>query len=545
MRVQGSLPLGSRRGQNMLGLALIAFFLILEVLSVQRVSLTADEPQHYRYGMNILNLDSTRFDDSKMPFSALNALPKKVASWLPPGRARDFLSDFFMARFMTMMFSALSACVVFLWGRELYGDVAGLVALVLYVFDPNLIAHSQLVTTDVYAAGTLLLACYGIWKFANTRRWRDGIGGAFALGLSQIAKYTSIALVPLLLLALVLHDLPALLVAYRQRGLAIAARYIGRWLSYILLGGAIVALVINIGFVWNRPFLPLRQYAFRTPLFKNLQNMEIMRDLPVPFPYPFLEGLDRVMFNEQNGKSFGNIYLLGQIRSGRGFAGYYFVASALKVPIATQLIILLALITCFVDRQRRQRLLQNEVFLLLPVTFYSLYFNFFYNAQIGFRFYIVIFPLLYVLAGGLFANWAGFSAKQKWTGMALMAYLMISVLSYYPHYLAYFNELVWDRKYAYKYLADSNLDWGQGRYYLEEYLSAHPEAVYAPAGVMSGQLVVSASDLVGATTWENPDQYKWLRDNFQPTRAIAYQYLVFDISPQDLQRLCSQTSYCR
>ncbi len=37
----------------------------------------------------------------------------------------------------------------------------------------------------------------------------------------------------------------------------------------------------------------------------------------------------------------------------------------------------------------------------------------------------------------------------------------------------------------------------------------------------------------------------WLRDHFQPTRAIAYQYLVFDVSPQDLQRLCSQTSYCR
>jgi len=221
--------------QSRLGLALIAFFVVLDVLSVQKVSLTADEPLHYRYGMNILNLDSTRFDDSKMPFSALNALPKKVAALLPPSGLRDFLGDFFMARFMTMMFSALTAYVVFRWGRALYGGVAGLAALVLYVFDPNLIAHSQLVTTDVYAAGTLLFACYGIWKFANTRRWRDGLLGAFALGLSQIAKYTSMALIPLLLLALVLHDLPALRLAPRRRGAAVATRYMGRWLFYILL----------------------------------------------------------------------------------------------------------------------------------------------------------------------------------------------------------------------------------------------------------------------------------------------------------------------
>jgi hypothetical protein len=54
---------------------LLAVLFALEVASMQRLTVTYDEWAHLRYGQNILNLDSTRFDDSKMPFSALNALP--------------------------------------------------------------------------------------------------------------------------------------------------------------------------------------------------------------------------------------------------------------------------------------------------------------------------------------------------------------------------------------------------------------------------------------------------------------------------------------
>ena len=57
---------------------LLAIFFVLNISSVQNKSLTYDEPKHYRYGENILNLNSNRFDDSKMPVSAFNALPKKT-----------------------------------------------------------------------------------------------------------------------------------------------------------------------------------------------------------------------------------------------------------------------------------------------------------------------------------------------------------------------------------------------------------------------------------------------------------------------------------
>ena len=530
--------------QNLIALALIAFFIVFGMLSVQRVSLTADEALHYRYGMQILNLNSKRFDDSKMPVTALNALPKKIASYLPNGAINNFLSEFFTARLMTILFSALVAYVVFHWAHELYGFYAGLAALVLYIFDPNIIANSQLVTTDIYVTGTILFATYGIWKFANTRRVRDGLLSAFTLGLSEIAKYTSIVLLPLFALALVLHDLPAQISAYKEKGLRAIGKYVGQLVLYIAAGCFAIFVIVNVAFLFNRTFVPLNQYVFQSKTFKLLQNIKFVQNIRVPFPYPYLQGLDRTINNEQTGKSFGNIYLLGQIRSGHGFAGYYFIASALKVPIATLLVIITTIIVYAVSKKRRKTFLQNEVFLFVPVLFYTIYFNFFYDAQIGFRYYMVVFPLLYVFAGSLFSNWPEFSGKQKAAAFALAVYLIASVLSYYPFYLSYFNEFVWDRKYAYKYLADSNLDWGQGQYYLADYLFAHPNAIYAPGGVTSGRIVIGASDLTGVTTWDNPDKYKWLRDNFQPADVIAYEYLVFDITPQQLQQLCSTTSYC-
>src|SRR5207247_11329256 len=57
----------------------------LDVLTVRHDTLTEDEPVHYRYGVNVLDGDSTRFDDSKMPATALNALPARVGTRLRPG----------------------------------------------------------------------------------------------------------------------------------------------------------------------------------------------------------------------------------------------------------------------------------------------------------------------------------------------------------------------------------------------------------------------------------------------------------------------------
>ena len=78
-----------------------------------------------------------------------------------------------------------------------------------------------------------------------------------------------------------------------------------------------------------------------------------------------------------------------------------------------------------------------------------------------------------------------------------MLYLVASVLSYYPHFIPYFNELVWDRSKAYRILADSNLGWSQNHWYLRRYLRRHPEALFEPPGLQAGTIVLSVNKYVG------------------------------------------------
>jgi hypothetical protein len=528
---------------------LIFVFLITCFLSVRGLSLTADEAKHYRYGENILVGNSNRFDDSKMPVSAWNALPARLAGFLPDGALKTWLQKFIVARMMTALFSALVAFVVFTWGRKLYGAAAGLAALALYVFDPNIIAHSQLVTTDIYAAGTILFAVYALWKFAHERTWGNGLLCALLLGLSLIAKYTSIVLLPLFVLALVIYDWPQGNPSPQGRGAGVREsqaaiwKYVGRLVGYFVVAGLVSLLVINLGFLFNRSFTKFGDYQFRSDLLQRVQkDVPALAKLSVPVPYPYLEGLDWVYMREQTGFGYGRVYFLGQLSENKGFPGYYFVAFLLKEPIATQIIIISALIA-YLLHKKYARFWQNELFPFIPAAFFVLYFNFFYNTQIGIRFYLVIFPLLYIFAGSFFEGWQKFTFQQKTASFALLGYLLISTFSYYPHFLTYFNEIVWDRKTAYKYLADSNIDWEQGKLYLREYLAEHPQTDYAPSSIKPGTIVVSVNDLVGVTA--APAQYKWLRDNFEPDETIANEYLLYHISPQEFDQKCAETGFCK
>ncbi len=539
--------------QRHLVILLLGVLLALDVASMQHQTLTYDETNHFDYGESILRLDATRLGrgNSEMPITALNGLPRALGdgmlhapvAWFlrrpdtGPYLAafRSFLEQTESGRYVTVVFSLLVALCVFAWTRGLYGANAGLLALALYTFDPNLLAHSQLITTDVYALGTITFTLYYFWKFLRHGGWRLGATSAVMLGLALTSKYTAIVLFPLLaVIAVVFHSKELVrdvregrLGALRQRAVSFA----GGALLIVVLS----LLVINVGFLFDRTFTPLNQYAFRSSLFRSVQSSAgLLGALPVPVPYPYLEGLDWVIENERTGHGFGRIYLLGDLRAGQGFAGYYFYACLYKLPIATQLVLLAAVIA-YIVRWRRFDVLKNEAVLLVPLLFFTIYFNFFYRAQIGLRYFLVVMPLLYVLCGSLIAKTRALTRPVAAALMAAMAGLILSVLSYYPHFLPYFNELVWDRTQAYKILADSNIDWGQNGWYLEQYLASHPNAVVDPDRPTAGTILVHVNKLTGVT--EDPETFRWLREHFTPVDHVAYAVVVYNISPSDLQRI--------
>ena len=515
---------------------LLLIFVLTCFLGMRGLSLTADESKHYLYGQDILAGNSTRFDDSKMPISALNALPARVAELLPPGSLQTWLQKFLAARLMTVFFSTLVGVVIFSWARAMYGIYPGLAALALYLFDPNILAHSQLVTTDIYAAGTILFASYALWRFARTRHLRDGLLCALLLGLSLLAKYTSVVLLPLFALSLLIHDWPAA----AARGKRALAGLLWRVLGYSLAALVICLLVLNLGFLFNRSFMPLGAYDFQSVTYQTLQR-SLPAGLPIPTPYPFLQGLDLVTMRDQTGFGHGFVYLLGRLSQDRGIPGYYFVTFALKEPLASQFLLIAALVVYFLQKKYKS-FRQNELFLFIPAAFFILYFNFFFNTQIGIRYYLVIYPLLFIFTGSLLQEWISLRSFQKAVLLALFAWMLVSSYSYMPFFLSYMNEIVPDRKMAYKYLADSNLDWEQGKHYLDAYLAANPQAEYEPKSIKPGQFVVSVDTLVGIMN--GPNQYAWLRQNFEPVDSIAGEYLVYRLTPQQIKQMCAHTDFC-
>ena len=93
------IDLTSVQVQNRIALALVAFFILFEILSVQKVSMTNDEFLNDQYGMNILDLNSNRIvrgkgnivDDSKMPITALNRRASQLQKAYLTMASRTFL----------------------------------------------------------------------------------------------------------------------------------------------------------------------------------------------------------------------------------------------------------------------------------------------------------------------------------------------------------------------------------------------------------------------------------------------------------------------
>ena len=499
--------------------ALLLLALVLALTSISRASLTYDEAVHYRYGAQLLRGDAARFDDSKMPVSALQALPGRVADLLPAGAWRERLAAEEAGRFVSILILVGLHALVYRCALVLYGPAGALLSLSLSVFDPNLLAHGRLVTNDVPLSAAVLLACFAFRNAVVLRGRRRWVLAALAFGLAQVTKYTAAYLVPVFLLVV--------LVRVRSRPTMSDVR---RFVLGVLLFVAVGLVVVNGAFLFDRTLTPLGSYPLKSAGFVRLASfLGPLASAPLPLPYPYVEGLDWVLAKERAG--VGYIWLLGELRGGTGFAGYFLVAWLLKVPLATQALLLAAL-AAWLAGPRRARFRDDEVFLLVPAGFFLAYFGLVSQAQWGVRFLLPIFPLLYVFAGSLLAPGAPRVVRR--VAVASVLATAVSVLSWHPHYLSYFNEIVWRRAEAWRYLADSNLDWGQNQWYLDRWLETHPEARVEPRAPKSGLVVVGVNKLVGVF---NPPRYQWLRENFEPVDHIAYSWLVYDVPAERLRAL--------
>lgn len=373
----------------------------------------------------------------------------------------------FRARVAASVFSLLLAAMVFAAAYEMFGAGTGLIALVLCVFEPTLLAHGALVTTDMAASCMIFAAMYALYRYEK----RPGIGRLLvvgvAVGLALAAKFSSLLLLPMFGVCLLLEWLKE---RRRLRAGGEVAQGFGGWKRVLgWVGAVLVAWVVLWGFYRftyaARPgglqLAPtLAAYAAmlgptgKAGLIMAAARMHLL-------PEGYLYGLVDLQI-------FGGAlpsFLLGTVHPGPTKM-YFPVAFVIKSTLAV-LALLVGL--PFVARGKGGRYWRELVFLLVPVVVYlavSL------NApeNIGVRHILPVFPFVMVLAGwsaGLIMGWGRVGAAIA--GVLLVVHVGSSLRAF-PDYLPYANEAFGGPARTYRVLTDSNVDWGQTFLKTSDYL---------------------------------------------------------------------------
>ena len=441
------------------GWADVAAIGVLIILVVQlvlcsgRTSATYDEQYHIANGLNFLRRGDPGLVPEHPPLiDVIAALPLLADRdlVLPPAyessQAVNSLafSDLLVwklnpdgpsiiarARIPIMVLTLLLAVVVYAWGRELYGSAAGLLALILLAFDPNILGHGCLATNDLGVTCFTTIALYAFW------RWRrePGLGKAalagLAIGLAQLSKFSAIFLVAVIVIT-VFVDWISNRVNQTNR------QWMRRTLGHLAVVSLAAAFTIWAG------------YGFQ---------MGTLKGYTVP-ARAYLTGLQNLTHMLGDGKES---FLLGSY-SDSGWWYYFPIAFAVKTPLPTLLLIVGSLV--YVYHRRAWRI---GLPLLIPS---SLYFGacLLSPYNIGYRHLLPILPLLFIFVGQLACiEWRS-SQKRAWAAGIAVVWLVVGSLQIRPHYLTFFNELVGGPDQGYKVLLDSNLNWGQELIELRDYL---------------------------------------------------------------------------
>lgn len=387
----------------------------------------------------------------------------------------DAESILLWVRLPSVLLSLALAGLVFLWAKQRNGAWAGVLALLLYAFDPNLIAHSSVVTTDLGAALLVFLSVYCLWRFCQRpSRGRLMLTGV-VFGLAQASKFSCVFLAPIFLVLLTIW-------VWSTRGslplfsLPGQSRIKRLWLRrvYLVLGLCLILFVLGFLMVWAvygfqmRPLLPhesshplLDRWIPGHSAVLRRAIYTLAEGVPLPAPAYFSDAAWLSSYSRSGHPSF----LLGQYAR-NGWWYYFPVAFLLKTPLPTLLLLLWAV----VHSLRRGQMAHDEYFLTVPMLlFFAASMN--SSIDIGYRNILPVLPLLFVYVSQVVVQ-----APTRWPRLALgvlCAWLIMGTLTISPHDLAYFNELIGGPNNGYKYLVDSNLDWGQDLKNLKKYMDTH------------------------------------------------------------------------
>lgn len=316
----------------------------------------------------------------------------------------------FAGRCATIVLTLLLGILLFLWTRWRAGNAAGLIAVVLFAFDPNIIAHGRYATNDLAVAAFSFAAIVAFERALSGGRFHFYVLAGLALGAAMATKLSALFVLPVL----------AVLALVRCKDL--------RALSYGTAACAAAALAVMLTVSHGDTTL-------------------------------YTDGISATFAHEQGGQLS---YLFG-MESTQGWWWYFPAAFVLKSPLGLLVLVMLAAVLL----TRHVRELGELMVLIVPISVYGTL-CLFDRADIGIRYLLPIYPFLFSLTAIACARYA-----PRALTIACLVAIVIESTAVFPSYLAFFNVLVGGPGSGPRYLLDSNIDWGQDAKRLATWLANH------------------------------------------------------------------------
>lgn len=261
---------------------------------------------------------------------------------------------FFYARFACIPFTLIGGYFSYRWAKELYGGGAGLVTLVLYTFEPNLLAHGELITPDGACTAFGIMAGYAFWSWLKQPTWKRAFLAGGALGLAELTKISWLilfALWPMMWLMWRWME-PG---SFEGQGLGVKGQAeldntlpsssrnstFKIQLIHLVTILLLTLYIINLCYVFDGFGTQLKEFQFVSTTLTGLDKAGTpgnrfagywLGELPIPLPKQYILGFDsqKKDLEEYSQKS----YLLGEWKEG-GWWYYYLYGLLVKVPSGT------------------------------------------------------------------------------------------------------------------------------------------------------------------------------------------------------------------
>ena len=533
---------------------LLAIFFISATASMAQKAATSDEVTHLAAGYSYWKTQDYRMNEEHPPLMKLMAgfpllfinptLHTDNAYWEEDDQwkfAKEFLYSgennpdqlLFWGRIPFVLLGLLLGIYIFRWAKELYGIKAGLFALTLYVFSPNILANTRLVHTDLGITALLFITIYYFSKLLEESTWKNAIIVGVLVGLTNATKFTGIYLFPIMVTLFLVHfyykKLERKIYYYKKEEVK---KYLKQWTTIAMIILACCAIIITLSY-----------------MVVNVSQ------------YP--AGLQFVIEHSTDGHPN---FLFGEY-SIEGWWYYFILAFLIKTPLP--IIILLMSTIVFFNNVKHKDPLQEWI-LIIPMIFYLIAFML-NDINIGIRHILPCYAFIFIFVSKI----VNIEIKKKRIVqialIILAVWYIFSSITIYPHYLSYFNEAVGGPDNGQEYLLDSNIDWGQDAKLLQEWLNEeglnnketrveiftnerinNPKTLSdlyrfkvnrIPCQPTSGIIAISVNKRFNMGQLHEKNCVAWLEE-YTPFKKIGYSIFVYNITDEKLieqKQTCIQT----